>query len=114
MVSLIQLYFYQNNIYLPLLHRPTFEKQFQNGLHLRDSGFACVLLLVCAIASRFSDDPRVLQLDSNVNLDETRSQQRAGWKYFDQVQMQRKSLITPASLYDLQQYAVRYLHNSFF
>lgn len=109
MMSLIQLYFSQNNLYLPLLHRPTFEKQLQSGLHLRDSGFACVLLLVCAVASRFSDDPRVLLSDSTIDHEKIPSQQSAGWKYFDQVQMQRKSLITPVSLHDLQQYAVRYL-----
>ena len=109
MESLIPLYFHCNNLYLPLLHRPTFEKQYNDRLHERDVGFACVLLLVCAVASRFSSDPRVLRPDTS-SMDQGKpSLQTAGWKYFDQTQMQRKSLIAPAALCDLQQYAVRSL-----
>lgn len=103
MDSLILLYFVRNNLYLPLLHRPTFERQYSERLHEADPGFACVLLLVCAVASRFSNDPRVLRQDPGQG---TPSLKTAGWKYFDQVQMQRKSLTAPASLFDLQQYAV--------
>ncbi|KAJ7849906.1 fungal-specific transcription factor domain-containing protein, partial [Mycena leptocephala] len=46
------------NIYLPLLHRPTFERGLAEGLHLRDDGFAATVLVVCAIGSRWSMDPR--------------------------------------------------------
>ncbi|KIJ51520.1 hypothetical protein M422DRAFT_244680 [Sphaerobolus stellatus SS14] len=107
MEELIPLYFHHNNLYLPLLHRPTFERQYRDGVHEREVGFACVLLLVCAVASRFSKDPRVLQQDLGAPGDQGKPPlQTAGWKYFDQVQMQRKSLTAPATLCDLQQYAL--------
>jgi hypothetical protein len=35
MNQLIDLYFIHQNIYLPLLHRPTFERGIAEGLHLR-------------------------------------------------------------------------------
>lgn len=104
--SLIPLFFVHNNLYLPILHRPTFERQYQERLHETDTGFACILLLVCAIASRCSNDPRVLRPET-MDSDTPPSRHSAGWKYFDQVKMQRKSLISPATLFDLQQYAVR-------
>ena len=88
------------NDFLPLLHRPTFEQGIREGLHLHDEGFGSTVLLVCANGARFSDDPRAL-------LDEREHPQSAGWKWFQQVQMVRKSLLEPPRLYDLQIYAVR-------
>ena len=99
--SLVNLYFTQFNLYLPLLHRPTLEQGIRDGLHLRDSGFGCVVMLVCAIGGRYSDDPRVLLNDaSGKPLIPLHS---AGWKYWTQVQGY-KNLLTLATptLYDLQ------------
>ncbi|KAF7320549.1 Zn(2)-C6 fungal-type domain-containing protein [Mycena chlorophos] len=61
MQDLIDLYFIHTNIYMPLLHRPTFEQSVRDGLFLRrrDDSFASVLLLVCAIASRWHPDPHI-------------------------------------------------------
>ncbi|KAF7320542.1 Fungal-trans domain-containing protein [Mycena chlorophos] len=59
MHNLIDLYFVNANIYLPLLHRPSFEKSVRDGLFLRNDGFASTLLLVCAIASRWHPDPQM-------------------------------------------------------
>ncbi|KAK0449695.1 fungal-specific transcription factor domain-containing protein, partial [Desarmillaria tabescens] len=42
------------------LHRPTLERSVIDGRHFKDASFAAVLLAVCAVASRYSDDPRVL------------------------------------------------------
>ncbi|OBZ66208.1 hypothetical protein A0H81_13860 [Grifola frondosa] len=92
---LIDFYFVNMNDYVPLLHRPTFEKGIKDGLHLRDEGFGSVVLLVCANGSRFTDDPRVL-------LEGFLSTHSNGWKWFQQVQMVRKSLLAPPRLYDLQ------------
>jgi hypothetical protein len=36
--TLIDLYFTRQNVYLPLLHRPTFERGVAEGLHLRFVG----------------------------------------------------------------------------
>src|SRR5688572_30357854 len=97
--ALIDIYFEYVNLYLPLLHQPTFRREVEQGLHLTHEGFAATYLLVCAVASRFSEDPRVLV----TGVDNHHS---AGWRWFDQVQMVRKSLLSPPSLYDLQFYCV--------
>ncbi|PPQ70674.1 hypothetical protein CVT26_014613 [Gymnopilus dilepis] len=103
----IELYFTNINLYLPLLHRPSFEKSIKEGLHLTNHGFAHVYLLVCAVGSRYSKDPRV-------RLDDVDSWHSAGWKWFNQVQMVRRSIMAPPTLYDLQRYclSVQFLQGS--
>ncbi|KAI0635504.1 fungal-specific transcription factor domain-containing protein [Trametes polyzona] len=96
---LVDLYFENMNCYTPLLHRPTFEQGIKDGLHLVDEGFGSTVLLVCANGARFTDDPRVL-------LEGYDTTQSSGWKWFQQVQMVRKSLLAPPRLYDLQIYAL--------
>ncbi|KAG6886096.1 hypothetical protein C0992_004672 [Termitomyces sp. T32_za158] len=87
MMHLIDLYFTKVNLFWPLLHRPTFEKAVVAKIYLRDDGFASVLLLVCAVASRFSDDPRIL-------LESVEDLTSAGWRWFQQVQsVKRKRLV---------------------
>ncbi|KAJ7452985.1 fungal-specific transcription factor domain-containing protein, partial [Mycena galericulata] len=104
--DLIELYFENMNVYLPLLHRPTFEHAVADNLHLRDDKFAANVLLVCAVASRFSNDPRVFDADSPL---------KCGWKYFSQVSPAVEDLVfaTP-TLYDLQYYclAIQFLDAS--
>ncbi|KAG5645114.1 hypothetical protein DXG03_006928 [Asterophora parasitica] len=97
MASLVDLYFTKINLMLPLLHRPSFERSIAEGLHLQNDGFGANLLLVCAIASRFSDDPRVL-------LDGYDSLHSSGWKWYLQVDQinKHKSVLAPPTLYDLQ------------
>ena len=99
--SLPDLYFEHYNIFFPLLHRPSFKRSIAEGLHLRDDGFGATLLLVCAIASRFSDDPRVL-------MEGVASPYSGGWKWYHQAQSQvNRPPFAPPSLYDLQFYSVR-------
>ncbi|KAH9025471.1 hypothetical protein EDB85DRAFT_2149808 [Lactarius pseudohatsudake] len=86
--QLVDLYFSRINLFLPLLHRPTFERHLRDGLHFRDQAFASVLLCLCACASRYSDDPRVL-------LEGSTAWHSSGWKWFSQVQMLRRSLMGP-------------------
>jgi len=100
MPSLINAYFVEFNPFVPLLHRPTFEKSVAEGLHLSDSKFGATLLLVCATGARYSNDPRVLA-DSS---DNPRS---AGWRWFEQVNVYRPTLYKGSSLYELQMHAVR-------
>ncbi|KAJ7905864.1 fungal-specific transcription factor domain-containing protein [Mycena leptocephala] len=99
----IELYFTHQNMYLPLLHRPTLERNIAERLHLRDDGFAATVLLVCAIASRWSTDPSV-----------TRTGLACGWEWFDQVPLVGGHLFGQATLYDLQYYclAVMFLDGS--
>ncbi|KAJ7442286.1 fungal-specific transcription factor domain-containing protein [Mycena latifolia] len=93
--SLVDLYFTHVNLLIPLLHRPIFVRDLASGLHLTNDGFAATLLLVCAIGSRFSSDPRVL-LDGTDNL------HSCGWRWFEQLQLMRDPLGPPPCLYDLQ------------
>jgi hypothetical protein len=96
---LVDLFFSRINIFLPLLHRPTFEQHLRGGQHFSDSAFGTVLLCVCACASRYSEDPRVL-------LDGFTAWHSSGWKWFGQVQILRRSLAGLPLLYDVQTYAV--------
>jgi hypothetical protein len=100
LANLVDLYFEDINSFLPLLHRPIFGKSLADNLHLRDDGFGAIVLLVAAVGARFSNDPRVA-------LPGTDAMHSAGWAWFNQVQMVRRSLFSPPSLYDLQIYCVR-------
>ena len=98
---LIDKYFIHVNAFLPLLHRPTFESYVSDGLHLQNGGFGGVVSLVCALGSRYTDDPRVL-------LPGTSDVASAGWAWFDQVQLTRSSCLVPASIHEIQSYSVRF------
>ena len=98
--TLVDLYFRRMNSHLPLLHEPTFKNAIRAGKHLRDGGFGATVLLVCAIGSRFTRDPRVLLPDSD-------HPYSAGWKWFRAVEKVRRLSFAPAGLHDLQVYAVR-------
>ena len=97
MTSLVDLYFTTHNVFLPLLHRPTFEREIVEGKHLWHTGFGGTVLLVCALASPSSDDPRVI-------LPETGTTRSSGWKYFEQVRAIRLCYLASPTLYDLQNY----------
>jgi hypothetical protein len=98
MVSLIHLFFEHVNPFFPLLHAPTFQRAVAAGTHLHDSQFGATLLLVCALASRHSVDPRVYV--------EGYDSLSSGWKWYEQVQLLRKSLYNIPTLYELQLYCV--------
>ncbi|KAJ3500551.1 hypothetical protein NLJ89_g9742 [Agrocybe chaxingu] len=97
-VTLTDLYFEHANLYHPLLHRPSFERSVREGQHYHDEGFAEVYLIVCAIGSRYSEDPRV-------RMDGFASQHSAGWKFFNQVECKTSFLALP-SLYEVQSYCL--------
>ncbi|KAJ7144001.1 fungal-specific transcription factor domain-containing protein [Mycena epipterygia] len=114
---LIDLYFTRVNIYLPLLHRPTFERGVQTELHRRDDNFAAILLLVCAVGSRWSDDPRVVPPSGTEGVGAAKTgtgRLACGWGWFDQVPLVGKHIFGQATLYDLQYYclAVLFLEGS--
>ncbi|KAI0373472.1 hypothetical protein BV20DRAFT_962633 [Pilatotrama ljubarskyi] len=95
MRAFVDAYFKEMNVYMPVLHRPTFERQIEEGLHLRDPGFGAIVLLVCANGSRFADDPWTVDAGEPEG-------DPPGWSYFLQVERARKSLFAPHGLYDLQ------------
>ncbi|KAJ4497017.1 fungal-specific transcription factor domain-containing protein [Lentinula lateritia] len=93
--SLVALYFEHINYLYALLHRPTFETLITQGIHYRDPQFANVAMLVIAIGSRFSSDPRVV-------LEKSGSWLSSGWKWFSQVNLYNKATLTVPNLYNLQ------------
>ncbi|KAJ7506045.1 fungal-specific transcription factor domain-containing protein [Mycena galericulata] len=95
--ALAGLYFENCSIYIPMLHRPTFERAVAENLHLRDDKFGATVLLVCALGSRFSDDPRVFDPAAPLT---------CGWKYFSQLSMSMIQFFDPPTLYDLQYYGL--------
>ncbi|KAG6808555.1 hypothetical protein H0H92_003753 [Tricholoma furcatifolium] len=104
LASLIDLYFQHVNLYFPLLHRPTFERLVSSGLHRTDIAFATMLLMLCAVAARYSDDPRVMTEPKDPS--EQPDPHSSGWKWFNQVPLMRTTLLKPTSLYDLQFYVL--------
>ncbi|KAJ7578584.1 fungal-specific transcription factor domain-containing protein [Mycena floridula] len=100
MASLTQLYFANIHIFLPLLHKPTFERKIAEGEHLDvTSKFGTIVMLVMAVASRFSDDPRVLARGYDSSLS-------SGWEWFAPVRPVLYGFVDcytqTTSLYDLQ------------
>ncbi|KAF5332090.1 hypothetical protein D9611_008022 [Ephemerocybe angulata] len=84
--DLVDEYFANSNIILPLLHRPTFERGLRDGLHF--------------VNDDFGGDPRVL-------LEGSGSEQSCGFKYFCQLRLVRDTFLLTPSLYDLQMHVVR-------
>ncbi|KAI9429440.1 fungal-specific transcription factor domain-containing protein [Lactarius psammicola] len=94
LADLIKLHFKVIAPMVPLLHRPTFMRAIGEGLHLRDDKFGSLVLLVCATASRYSRDPRVLLENGHWH--------SAGWKWFKQVEPFSSTVLCGPELYDLQ------------
>ncbi|KZV61985.1 hypothetical protein PENSPDRAFT_759060 [Peniophora sp. CONT] len=91
MDELIGCYFSNSNIFMPILHRPTFQEDLRSGLHYRDRKFGSVVLLVCALGSRYSHDSRVLSSGDKTWLS-------AGWKWYTQTRiLDDTTLASPAS-----------------
>ncbi|KAJ7741173.1 fungal-specific transcription factor domain-containing protein [Mycena maculata] len=93
--TLVSLFFTKVNIVLCLLHRPTFEQSLASGRHLTNHQFGFSVLALCAVAAKYSDDPRVV-------LEGTNSQLSSGWKYFRQLLPLQKPLMRPCTLYEAQ------------
>ncbi|KAG8996020.1 hypothetical protein FRB93_000982 [Tulasnella sp. JGI-2019a] len=83
---------------MPVLHRPSFEKQYAEEKHRTDLDFARLLLTVCSVGARTVDDERVyLKLpDGDIEWNS------AGWMYFVQVLQLAKPILASAKLVDLQ------------
>ncbi|KAJ4001604.1 fungal-specific transcription factor domain-containing protein [Lentinula boryana] len=100
--ALVTLYFSEVNVFLPILHAPSFKQCIEQKLHLHDHNFGTTLLLVCAVASRYSNDSRVFT-DSS-------SQLSCGWHYFEQARMSESLghhlLMVHNTVYELQFYCL--------
>lgn len=93
----MDLYFTFYNSYLPILHRQTFAAAVLADLHIYDPNFGNVVLLVCALGSKVSDDRRVLLEENTPD-----TWHSAGWKWFRQVHVSEKALFSRTTLYDVQ------------
>ncbi|KAJ7478680.1 fungal-specific transcription factor domain-containing protein [Mycena galericulata] len=93
--DLVSLFFSKVNIFLCLIHRPTFEKSLASGLHLRDYHFGSTVLGICAVSAKYSDDPRVV-------LEGTSSSLSSGWEYYRQLRPLQKALVRACTLYEAQ------------
>ncbi|KAK0466093.1 fungal-specific transcription factor domain-containing protein [Desarmillaria tabescens] len=95
--TLIDSYFMYFNTFLPILHRPTFDKSLKEGLHYKNYQFGGVVLIVCALGSKYVDDPRVL-------MEGEQSKWSNGWKWVAQVTSRRRAFpsLDPPNLYDTQ------------
>ncbi|KAJ7079406.1 fungal-specific transcription factor domain-containing protein [Mycena belliarum] len=100
LAALVDLYFLHTNLYYPLLHRPTFERALADDLHLRAPAFGAVVLVVCAIASRYSDDPRVSAEGAG------EEPLRCGWQSFEQLPQVLDHLFEKPTLHHLQYYCL--------
>ncbi|KAJ4499923.1 fungal-specific transcription factor domain-containing protein [Lentinula lateritia] len=95
--ELVSIYFAEFDPYLPLLHRQTFEQCIKDGTHLRERCVGKVVLAVCALASRYSNDPR------NMIPGAPCPEHSLGWPWFKQVAVvQTTSFIDPPRVYNLQ------------
>lgn len=100
---LFDLFFRHTNTYLPLLHRPTFERQWQNQLHHSNIWFATVCILMFAVASRWY----AVGEDSPTSPGE--DWKAVGWRWFFvalDVHCIRPTLSCPATLFEIQTFVV--------
>ncbi|KAJ7600730.1 fungal-specific transcription factor domain-containing protein [Mycena floridula] len=100
LIDLVNLTFANANAFWPLFHKPTFDRLIQQGKHLVHREFGMIVLTVCAIGARYSNDPRVFH-DSG-----GQGGLSTGWQYFRQVSLIRSSFMKPTSLYELQLYCM--------
>ncbi|KAI0337246.1 hypothetical protein BDW22DRAFT_1364331 [Trametopsis cervina] len=103
--SLVSLFFRMHNNFTPVLHRPTFDRMLADKRHLVDEDFASIVLLVCAIGSRWSTDRRVLLEEEERSNEDGEGEEwwhSSGWKWFKQVRLGRKALFSPPCLADIQ------------
>ncbi|KAL1718931.1 fungal-specific transcription factor domain-containing protein [Schizophyllum commune] len=111
--SLFDLYFTYPNMHIPLLHRPTFERQWRSGLHKRNVWFAAVCFAIFAVASRWSHDLRVVP-ESCASGPDGPKWHAAGSQWFHismQIIVRRhRSVLYPASLHEIQLFTIQRMY----
>ncbi|KAF9793223.1 hypothetical protein BJ322DRAFT_1154669, partial [Thelephora terrestris] len=111
--DLIGLYFAHVNVVYPLFHRPTFYDHWNEGLQFRDVCFTSVCMLVFAVASRWSTDPRALGEPEPPEAGKPLRYRKAGWHYFNatiQLFSRRRSILLPATLFELQLHCLFFMY----
>ncbi|KAG6845927.1 hypothetical protein H0H87_000733 [Tephrocybe sp. NHM501043] len=114
--ELIRVYFVHYNSPLPLLHRPTFERQWKENLHHTNVWFTAVCLGIFSIASRWSSDPRVIP-EGATTPSGAPDWSLAGWQYckmgFGLCEARRRLFCT-TTLFEIQSFSLfaTYLRDS--
>ncbi|THU83749.1 hypothetical protein K435DRAFT_765644 [Dendrothele bispora CBS 962.96] len=94
--ELTNIYFTLHHPYYPLLHKSTFEQALSEGLHRRDQDFGQLVLALCAVASRYTNDSRNIPQSHHSSLG-------LGWKWLQQINLFKgASVMSPVSLHELQ------------
>ncbi|KAF7313268.1 Fungal-trans domain-containing protein [Mycena kentingensis (nom. inval.)] len=96
LASLVSIYFAQVNPFVGFIHRPSFDAAFRSGEHFRSSPFGSLVLAVCAVAARYSSDPRVLLPTANAD------EHSRGWAYYRQIRPLRAQFTLIPGVEELQ------------
>ncbi|KAJ3794574.1 fungal-specific transcription factor domain-containing protein [Lentinula aff. detonsa] len=110
--SLVTLYFTHVNAYFSILHEPSFIRSITQDLHHKDRHFGALVLAVCALGARFSDDERIYEdgIDPTTRTNDASrggaSEQSIGWKWIRQIQPVRRTFTAPPSIYEIQLYQI--------
>ncbi|KAF8070504.1 fungal-specific transcription factor domain-containing protein [Lyophyllum atratum] len=107
-LELINLYFLHAHCRFPLLHRPTFERHWKENLHHKNTWFTALCLGLFAVASRWSNDVRVVPEGKTTDSGEP-DWGLAGPKYFELgsvLHEVRRRLFYPATLFEVQAFAI--------
>lgn len=109
---LIDAYFTYVNIYLPLLNKIVFDREYDSGLYRTNQEFAKICWMVFANGARFVDDDRVYWPIDLATSDEGRQRlltdadgtrrYSAGWKYIRALIKMGRSIVAAPSLHDFQ------------
>ncbi|KAJ7625903.1 fungal-specific transcription factor domain-containing protein [Roridomyces roridus] len=94
-VHLMDLYFTHVHPILPILNRTFLKRQVEEKLYLTDPHLEAVLLAVLAIASRLSNDPRVMIAGNTLS---------CGWQFISQMRIVPN--LSEPTVYDAQFYAL--------
>lgn len=95
---LVSVFLNTTNVHFFILHGPTFRREIAAGTHFSVRDFGNLVLGVCAVASRHSDDPRV------------GPPAQAGWEWYLQLRPIHLSRFSaPATLWELQLYPLMVL-----
>ncbi|KAL1691507.1 fungal-specific transcription factor domain-containing protein [Schizophyllum commune] len=96
LLELVDLYFKTNESWIPIMHRPTVDRDLASRRYLRDRSYGYLVLTMCALASRHTDDQRVFA-DRRPG-----SENSAGWQWWSQVEIIRRSYRSAPALCELQ------------
>ncbi|KIK67377.1 hypothetical protein GYMLUDRAFT_37484 [Collybiopsis luxurians FD-317 M1] len=107
--ELIQYYFQHVNPLHSLLNKSLFYRQWNDRLYERDIWFSALVMSIFAVASRWSNDSRVLPREHSKQGSRELDFSKAGWHFFNiaiAIHRARRSLLYTASLFEVQTFSL--------